>query len=161
MRKYSHDTILRLRLKHRPGQLARLAAAIADQGALVGEIGTVQIGEVDTIRDVTVETNDEDHTARVVAAVRALADVDLLETFDRVFEAHRGGKLRTTSRLALEHVSELRYIYTPASPASRGPSSETPTSPGISPASAPPSASSPTGPASSGSATSAPSPASR
>ncbi len=113
MRKYSHDTILRVRLRHRPGQLARLAAAIADAGALVGEITTVQIGENDTTRDVTVETNDEGHTARVIEAIQALPGVDLLGTRDRVFEAHRGGKLRTISRLTLEHVSELRYIYTP------------------------------------------------
>lgn len=113
MRKYSHDTIVRVRLRHRPGQLARLAAALADAGALIGEIGTVQIGENDTVRDVTVETSDEAHTARVLDAIRALPDVDLLETFDRVFESHRGGKLRTVSRLALTHVSELRYIYTP------------------------------------------------
>ena len=100
MRKYSHDTIVRVRLRHRPGQLARLAAALADAGALIGEIGTVQIGENDTVRDVTVETSDEAHTARVLDAIRALPDVDLLETFDRVFESHRGGKLRTTSRHA-------------------------------------------------------------
>ncbi len=113
MRKYSHDTIVRVRLRHRPGQLARFAAALADVEALIGEITTVQIGENDTLRDVTVETSDEAHTARMLDAIRALADVDLVETRDRVFEAHRGGKLRTTSRLELKHVSELRYIYTP------------------------------------------------
>lgn len=113
MRKYSHDTIVRVRLRHRPGQFARLATTIADAGALVGEIGTVQIGENDSIRDITVETDDEFHTRRVLDAIRALPEVEVLDTFDRVFEAHRGGKLRTTSRLPLEHLSELRYIYTP------------------------------------------------
>ncbi len=113
MRKYSHDSTLRVRLRHRPGELARFAAAIAEVEGLVGDIATVQIGESDTIRDVTVETGDEAHTARVLAAVRALPDVELISTRDRVFEAHRGGKLRTVSRLELKSLSELRYIYTP------------------------------------------------
>lgn len=113
MRKYSHDTIIRVRLRHRPGQLARLAAAVAEQSALLGDISTVQIGENDTVRDITVETSDEAHTARVVEAIRALPDVDVLTTHDKVFESHRGGKLRTVSRLELKNVSELRYIYTP------------------------------------------------
>lgn len=113
MRKYSHDTTLRVRLRHRVGELARFAATIADAGGLLGEITNVQIGEADTVRDVTVETSDEEHTARVVAAIRELPDVELVETRDKVFESHRGGKLRTVSRLELKSVTELRYIYTP------------------------------------------------
>lgn len=113
MRKYSHDTIARVRLRHRPGQLAHFAAAIADAGGLVGEINTVTIGEKDTVRDVTLETDDEGHTARVLDVIRALPDVELISTTDRVFEAHRGGKLRTSSRNKLETLSDLRYIYTP------------------------------------------------
>ena len=66
MRKYSHDTIIRVRLRHRPGQLARLAAAVAEQSALLGDISTVQIGENDTVRDITVETSDEAHTLRLL-----------------------------------------------------------------------------------------------
>lgn len=113
MRKYSHDTIARVRLRHRPGQFAHLASVIADNGGLVGEISTVSIGEHDTVRDVTIETDDEAHTARVLDAIRALPDVELLSTADRVFEAHRGGKIRTASRGRIENLSDLRYIYTP------------------------------------------------
>lgn len=113
MRKYSHDTIARVRLRHRPGQFAHLATAIADAGGLVGEISTVTIGEKDTVRDVTIETDDEGHTARVLDVIRALPDVELLSTADRVFEAHRGGKLQTISRGRIETLGDLRYIYTP------------------------------------------------
>ncbi len=113
MRKYSHDTVVRVRLRHRPGQLARLAAAVAEADALLGEIHTVRLGENDTVRDVTLEASDEEHTARVVEAIRRLPDVEVLGTRDLVFESHRGGKLRTVSRLALESLAELRYIYTP------------------------------------------------
>jgi malate dehydrogenase (oxaloacetate-decarboxylating) len=104
MRKYSHDTIVRVRLRHRPGQFAYLASAIADAHSLVGEISTVSIGENDTIRDVTIETDDEAHTARVLDVIRALPEIELISTTDRVFEAHRGGKLGlTSSRSKLEN----------------------------------------------------------
>ena len=38
MRSDSIDTIFRVRLRHRPGELARLTAAIAEQGGLLGRM---------------------------------------------------------------------------------------------------------------------------
>lgn len=113
MRSDSIDTIFRVRLRHRPGELARLTAAIAEQGGLLGEITTVRVGEGDTIRDITIETSDEEQTRRLVEVVRNLDGVDLLETIDRVFECHRGGKLHSTSRVEVRQVRDLRHVYTP------------------------------------------------
>jgi malate dehydrogenase (oxaloacetate-decarboxylating) len=113
MRKISIDTVLEVRLKHRPGQLAALATAVASQGGLLSDITTVRIGEDDTVREVTVETDDDAQTERVLAAVRAVEGIELLGTVDRVFALHKGGKLHSTSRVKLEHLRDLRYIYTP------------------------------------------------
>ncbi|MDP1069264.1 hypothetical protein, partial [Klebsiella pneumoniae] len=55
----------------------------------------------------------EPHTTRVLDAVRAVEGVELLEVFDRVFECHRGGKIAMKSRVRVEQVSDLRYVYTP------------------------------------------------
>jgi hypothetical protein len=38
---YRIDTVLRVRTRHRPGQLARLATSVANEGALIGEIETL------------------------------------------------------------------------------------------------------------------------
>lgn len=113
MRKISIDTVLEVRLKHRPGQLAALAQAIADQGALLSDITTVRMGEDDTLREVTIETEDDAQTERVLAAVRAIDGVELVGTVDRVFALHKGGKLHSTSRVELRNLRDLRYIYTP------------------------------------------------
>lgn len=113
MSKHTIDTVLLVKLKHRPGQLARLAAAVADEGAVIGDINTVRVGEVDSVREVTVETIDDAHTERVVAAVRAADGVELLDVVDRVFACHKGGKLHSTSRVPLKQQSDLRAIYTP------------------------------------------------
>jgi malate dehydrogenase (oxaloacetate-decarboxylating) len=113
MRKYSIDTCLRVRLRHQPGQLARLAAVIAEHQALMGEIKIVSIGEGDTVRDVDVETIDDEHTSALVEAIKALEELELLSVSDKVFERHRGGKIRSVSRTPVRDVVDLRYIYTP------------------------------------------------
>src|SRR5688572_10732733 len=113
MRKYSIDTTIRVRIRHLPGALARLATAIGDAGGLLGEIAIVSFGENDTVRDVVVETADEGHTQRVVAAIRALDQVELISLTDKVFARHKGGKIRTVSSVPLENVVDLRYVYTP------------------------------------------------
>jgi malate dehydrogenase (oxaloacetate-decarboxylating) len=113
MRKHSIDTFLRLKLKHRPGQLAAVAEAIASERGLLGEISTLRMGEAETTRDVAVETETEEQTQRVIAAVRAVDGCELLEIRDRVIEAHRGGKMHATSRVPLAGLRDLRTIYTP------------------------------------------------
>jgi malate dehydrogenase (oxaloacetate-decarboxylating) len=113
MRKNSIDTVLEVRLKHRPGQLASIARAVADQGGLLGDIAIVRIGEDDTVREITIEADDDAQTERVIAAVRAVDGVEILTARDRVFEMHQGGKLQMKSRVPIEKQSDLRYIYTP------------------------------------------------
>src|ERR1700712_802580 len=98
MATYRIDTVLRVRTRHRPGQLARLATVIAQEGALIGEITTVHLAEGVSTRDLTVETEDEAHTARLVEAIRNTDGVEVVGLSDRVFELHRGGKIHSTSR---------------------------------------------------------------
>ncbi len=113
MKKLSIDTVLHVRLKHRPGQLARFAEAIAEQGALLGDITTLKLGEEDSVREVTIETADEAHTNHVLAAISKVEGAEILSVTDRVFECHQGGKLHSTSRVKLKRLRDLRYIYTP------------------------------------------------
>jgi malate dehydrogenase (oxaloacetate-decarboxylating) len=113
MRKTSLDTVLRIKSRHRVGQVARLTTAIAEQGGLLGDITTLRGGETDSLREVTIETEDEAHRDRVIEAVRKVDGVEVLDAIDRVFDLHRGGKLHSTSRMELRHQRDLRYIYTP------------------------------------------------
>ncbi|HNN92171.1 malic enzyme-like NAD(P)-binding protein [Haliangium sp. UPWRP_2] len=107
------DTVLRVRTRHRPGQLARLATVIAQEGALIGEITTVHMAEGLSTRDITVETENEEHTGRLISALQHTDGCEVLEVKDRVFELHRGGKIRAASRIELKRLVDLRYIYTP------------------------------------------------
>lgn len=113
MANYRIDTVLRVRSRHRPGQLARLATVIAQEGALIGEITTVHMAEGLSTRDITVETETDQHTERVIAAIAATDGAEVLSVKDRVFDCHRGGKIHMGSRIELKQLGDLRYIYTP------------------------------------------------
>jgi malate dehydrogenase (oxaloacetate-decarboxylating) len=105
--------VLEVRLRHEPGTLARLAAAIAEHEGLLCEIVTNRVGDEHTQREITVETDTSEQVTNIIAAIRALPGVEVLSTRDRVMEAHRGGKIVVASRLALETVRDLRTVYTP------------------------------------------------
>lgn len=113
MRKQSFDSVVRVRTRRQPGQFAAVAGAVAAEKGLLGDILTIRMGEDDTVRDVTVEAEDDAHLARIVAAIRAVAGVEVMQVIDPVFETHRGGKLHMTSRVRLERLQDLRHVYTP------------------------------------------------
>jgi len=105
--------VLQVRLRHEPGTLARVAAAIADHGGLLCEIETLRIGDEYTLREITVETDTEQQIDRVIAAVRSVSGAEVLSKRDRVLEVHRGGKIQIASRSALTSIRDLRMVYTP------------------------------------------------
>jgi malate dehydrogenase (oxaloacetate-decarboxylating) len=109
----SIDTVLEVRLRHEPGMLARVAAAIAEERGLLCEITTTRVGDEHTQREITVETDTLEQAARIIEAIKRVSGAEVLSTRDRVMEAHRGGKIRVASRAALASVRDLRTIYTP------------------------------------------------
>lgn len=113
MRKGSVDVLVRVRLPHRVGELAKFATAIAGAGGVIGEVSTERIGEPGSVRTVTLEADNEAHAERLVQVVRALPGVEVLEVEDRVFEWHRAGKLRMVPRAEIKTIQDLRYVYTP------------------------------------------------
>ena len=113
MRKQNIDTVLTVRTQRAPGRLAAIAAEVAAEGSLIGDIRTLALGEDVTVRDITVQTDDPEQLTRVVARVRALPGVEVLKLADPVFDAHRGGKIGTEVRIPIETVADLRIAYTP------------------------------------------------
>ncbi|NVB85690.1 MAG: NAD-dependent malic enzyme [Kofleriaceae bacterium] len=113
MKSNSIDTVLEVRLRHEPGMLAQVAAAIAEHRGLLCEIRTVRVGDEHTQREITVETDTHDQITKIIAAIQTLTGAEVLTTRDRVMEAHRGGKIVVESRIELDSVRALRTIYTP------------------------------------------------
>jgi malate dehydrogenase (oxaloacetate-decarboxylating) len=113
VRKQSFELVVRLRLSHRPGQFARVAAHVAKEGALLGDIRIIERGDEEITRDVTIEANDEAHGRHVIEGISALDGIEYVSTRDPVFDVHSGGKLAVVSTTPIETVEDLRHIYTP------------------------------------------------
>jgi malate dehydrogenase (oxaloacetate-decarboxylating) len=107
------DCTYRLRIPHRPGQLAKVATAIAEQGGLIGDVTTISVARNEALREVTVELRDKPHADALAVALGELPGVTVSWFHDRAFIAHDGGKLETVARTPIRTNQDVRDVYTP------------------------------------------------
>jgi malate dehydrogenase (oxaloacetate-decarboxylating) len=105
--------ILRALIRDEPGYLGRLATAIGDTGANIGDITKLRAAGPYNVREFELYLDSERQLDRVLDAVRRLEGIELDAVFDPVLEVHRGGKLRMRSTVPVERLSDVRKIYTP------------------------------------------------
>jgi malate dehydrogenase (oxaloacetate-decarboxylating) len=104
---------LRIRSHRKPGVLGLLTTALGDVGASIGEITTVRIGHNSTLRDFQLLLDDEEHLGAVMDAVAALEGSSVVEVVDAADAIHRGGKIRTASRIAFSGHKDLSAAHQP------------------------------------------------
>ena len=109
----SYSFTMRIELRQLPGAFAQVAAAIGNEGAILGAIDLVRVDKGGVIRDVTVACVDAAHGERVVNAVRALEGVKVSSVSDRTFLMHKGGKIEVTPKIAIKTRDDLSMAYTP------------------------------------------------
>lgn len=109
----SFSLTIRLQVPNRPGMLASVTQAISSLGGNLGQIDLVEQTRKISLRDITVDAASTDHAETIVAAVRALPDIKVLNVYDRTFQLHRGGKICVQSKFPLTHQSDLAMAYTP------------------------------------------------
>lgn len=103
----------RIRSKRRPGGLGLLTTALGDVGASIGDLVTVSIGHNYTLRDFHLLLDDEEHLAAAVDAVSILDGSELLEVINTAEVVHRGGKVRTVSRVPLQSQHDMVAAHVP------------------------------------------------
>lgn len=97
-----------------PGNLGRVATAIGLLGGDIGEVETVKVGPNYTMRNITVQVENEEQLREVIAAVQALGEGIRLHTVsDEVLSAHEGGKIQMKSKMPIRSLAELGRVYTP------------------------------------------------
>ena len=107
------DCTYRVRIPHRPGQLALVCGAIGDCGGLIGDVVTVNVGRDAAVRELTVEVRDAPHAEEVAASMGALEGVQVEWHSDRALLRHEGGKLRIDPLREVKTVQDMRDVYTP------------------------------------------------
>ena len=108
-----YSLTLRVEIEHRPGMLGRVASAIGEVGGTIGSVDLVQAEREHTIRDITVETADAADWPRLTAAVDAVSGARVLDTTDRTFLLHVGGKIEIRNKSPLRTRDDLSMAYTP------------------------------------------------
>lgn len=104
--------ILLIESEHRPGSLASILAVIGEQGLLVEHLAALRREQDKTVWEITLEM-DPAAGRRLEECINALPNARVLGRSDRVFNRHRGGKIRTVSTLDIGSLQILRDVYTP------------------------------------------------
>jgi len=104
---------MRLNYPNGIGMFARIAQAVGEIGGDLGGIDIVLADNKTMTRDVTVRARDQDHVHQIVATVKAIKGVKVLNTSDRVFLLHLGGKIGIQNKVPLKTRDTLSMAYTP------------------------------------------------
>jgi malate dehydrogenase (oxaloacetate-decarboxylating) len=108
-----YSLTIRVEIDHRPGMLGKVASAIGDAGGTIGAVDLVQVDGPHTIRDITVDTSDASDWPRLTDAVNGVPGVRVLDTTDRTFMLHVGGKIEVNNKSPLKTRDDLSMAYTP------------------------------------------------
>lgn len=107
-----YSLTIRVEIEDVPGMLGKVAGAIGDAGAVIGPIDLVE-ADGGLVRDITVDANDPDHWDDIVGAINAIDGAQVIDTTDRTFQIHVGGKIEQHNRSPLKTRDDLSMAYTP------------------------------------------------
>src|SRR3954463_12606281 len=93
--------------------LGLVATAIGGAGGTIGSVDLVQADEHHTLRDITVDTGGPEVWEAIVAAIGALPSARVVDTTDRTFLIHVGGKIEQRNKVPLKTRDDLSMAYTP------------------------------------------------
>jgi malate dehydrogenase (oxaloacetate-decarboxylating) len=109
----SNSITVRLEIQNRPGMLAKVTAVVGEEGGNIGAIDIVRAGEDLLVRDITINTRDDEHAEQIVNQVLDIDGVSVVNVSDRTFLMHIGGKLEVESKSPLKTRDQLSMAYTP------------------------------------------------
>jgi malate dehydrogenase (oxaloacetate-decarboxylating) len=104
---------IRVKLDDSQGILGRLTSAVGEAGGVVGAVDVVETDGGHSLRDIVVDASDSDHWGRIVAAIEAIAGTEVIDTTDRTFLLHVGGKIEQHNKHPLKTRDDLSMAYTP------------------------------------------------
>jgi malate dehydrogenase (oxaloacetate-decarboxylating) len=108
-----YSLALRIRLSNQPGALGRLTTTIGQAGGNIDAIDIVDASRDSIIRDITVDAASVGHGDAIIAAVRTLEGIQVINVSDRTFLMHLGGKIEVVSKTPLKTRADLSMAYTP------------------------------------------------
>jgi malate dehydrogenase (oxaloacetate-decarboxylating) len=104
--------IIIVEVLHQPGSLAKVLQVIAEEGLVLEHLSALRREQGRTLWEITLEM-DEDANRSLYERIDQLPNARFVGKSDRVFNRHRGGKIRTVSRVTISTLNILRDVYTP------------------------------------------------
>jgi malate dehydrogenase (oxaloacetate-decarboxylating) len=97
---------------HQPGSLASVLLVIAEAGLAIEHLTALRRDQGRTLWEITLEM-DEEADRSLYERIEQLPNARFVGKSDRVFNRHRGGKIKTIASLPINTLQVLRDIYTP------------------------------------------------
>jgi malate dehydrogenase (oxaloacetate-decarboxylating) len=104
--------ILIIETLHQPGSLAKVLQVIAEAGLTIEHLTALRRDQGRTLWEITLEM-DEEADRSLYDRIGQLPTARFMGKSDRVFNRHRGGKIRTVASIPINTLQILRDVYTP------------------------------------------------
>jgi malate dehydrogenase (oxaloacetate-decarboxylating) len=104
---------IRVKLDDAQGILGRITSAIGEAGGIVDAVDLVEADGAHSVRDIVVDASGRDHWARILEAIDAIDGAEVIDTTDRTFLLHVGGKIEQANKHPLKTRDDLSMVYTP------------------------------------------------
>ena len=104
---------IRVKIADAQGMLGNLTAAIGEAGGMVGAVDLVEVDGGQSVRDIVVDASGREHWDRILAVIDALPGAQVIDTTDRTFLLHVGGKIEQHNKHPLKTRDDLSMTYTP------------------------------------------------
>src|SRR3954449_4119811 len=108
-----YSLTIRVEIGNKPGMLGRVAGAIGAAGGVIGAVDIVDLKGDKLVRDITVDAAGPEQWGAITAALDELEDVSVVDTTDRTFLMHLGGKIEQHNKQPLKTRDDLSMAYTP------------------------------------------------
>jgi len=96
-----------------PAMLTQIIHTIAQLRGKMGDIVLARETQETTERHLLVEAYNEEHGEAIVAALRSIPDLKVLNVCDQTMALHEGGKISVESRIPVQSQGDLAMAYTP------------------------------------------------
>jgi malate dehydrogenase (oxaloacetate-decarboxylating) len=104
---------IRVTLEDSQGILGLVTSAIGEAGGMIAAVDLVEVDGEHSLRDIVVDASGRDHWERIVAAIDAVDGAEVIDTTDRTFLLHVGGKIEQHNKHPLKTRDDLSMAYTP------------------------------------------------
>lgn len=109
----SYSFTMRVHIENKPGKLAKILNAIADEKGDPGAVDVVKVEGGYKVRDITVSARNEAHAEGIVRAIKKIEGIKVRNVSDRVFLLHLGGKIHIQNKVPVDTRDALSMAYTP------------------------------------------------